>query len=159
MQRTAYDLEPVLQAVARTMQACLGFGTVVVNLHRPAWDDFETVVVVGSDEASEILLGQTSSVADRAPLLDPRFERSGGYHVKEGEYDWSQDPLTTWLPPTPDGSASADPDAWSPEDALFVPLRSAAGDILGIHPQVVGAFLAVLTQDRKARGRIGVRVA
>ncbi len=29
-------------------------------------------------------------------------------------------------------SVSADPDAWSPEDALFVPLRSAAGDILGI---------------------------
>ena len=119
----------MLQAVARTMQACLGFGTVVVNLHRPAWDDFETVVVVGSDDARDVLLGQTSSMADWAPLLDPRFERRGAYHVKDGEYDWSQDPLTTWVPTM---SASADPDAWSPEDALFVPLRSAAGDILGI---------------------------
>jgi diguanylate cyclase (GGDEF)-like protein/putative nucleotidyltransferase with HDIG domain len=132
MERTAYEVEPVLQAVARTMQACLGFGTVVVNLHRAAWDDFETVVVVGSDDAREVLLGQTSSAADWAPLLDPRFERRGAYHVKDGEYDWSQDPLTTWVPPTPDMSASSDPDAWSPEDALFVPLRSADGDVLGI---------------------------
>ncbi len=129
MERTAYEIEPVLHAVARTMQACLGFGTVVVNLHRPAWDDFETVVVVGSDDARDVLLGQTSSTADWAPLLDPRFERRGAYHVKDGEYDWSQDPLTTWVPTM---STSADPDAWSPEDALFVPLRSAAGDVLGI---------------------------
>jgi hypothetical protein len=71
MERTAYEIEPVLRAVARTMQACLGFGTVVVNLHRPAWDDFETVVVEGSGEAREVLLGQTSSVADWEPLLDP----------------------------------------------------------------------------------------
>ena len=129
MERTAYEIEPVLQAVARTMQACLGYGTVVVNLHRPAWDDFETVVIVGSDDARDVLLGQTSSTADWALLLDPRFERRGAYHVKDGEYDWSQDPLTTWVPTM---SVSADPDAWSPEDALFVPLRSAAGDILGI---------------------------
>ena len=129
MERSTYEVEPVLQAVARTMQACLGFGTVVVNLHRPAWDDFETVVIVGSDDARDVLLGQTSSTADWAPLLDPRFERRGAYHVKEGEYDWSQDPLTTWVPSM---SVSADPDAWSPEDALFVPLRSAAGDVLGI---------------------------
>src|ERR671915_2398668 len=129
MERSAYEVEPVLRAVARTMQACLGFGTVVVNLHRPAWDDFETVVVSGSDEAREALLGQTSGAADWAPLLDPRFERRGAYHVKDGEYDWSQDPLTSWIP---EGSASADPDAWSPEDALFVPLRSTAGDMLGI---------------------------
>ena len=129
MERTAYEVEPVLQAVARTMQACLGFGTVVVNLHRPAWDDFETVVVVGSGDARDALLGQTSSAEDWAPLLDPRFERRGAYHVKDGEYDWSQDTLTTWVPPM---SGSADPDGWSPEDALFVPLRSAQGDILGI---------------------------
>jgi diguanylate cyclase (GGDEF)-like protein/putative nucleotidyltransferase with HDIG domain len=76
-----------------------------------------------------VLLGQTSSTADWADLLDPRFERRGAYHVKDGEYDWSQDPLTTWVPK---GTSSADPDAWSPEDALFVPLRSAAGEVLGI---------------------------
>ena len=129
MERTAYEVAPVLGAVARTMQACLGFGTVVVNLHRPAWDDFETVFVAGSDDAREALQGQTSNAADWAPLLDPRFERRGAYLVEDGTYDWSQDSLTTWVPPV---AASSEPDAWSPEDALFVPLRSAAGDILGI---------------------------
>jgi diguanylate cyclase (GGDEF)-like protein len=129
MERTTYELEPVLRAVARTMQACLGFGTVVVNLHRPAWDDFETVVVEGSAEAREALLGQTSNAEDWAPLLDARFERRGAYLVIDGEYDWSGDRLTSWVPPV---TASTDPDAWSPEDALFVPLCSAAGDILGI---------------------------
>jgi diguanylate cyclase (GGDEF)-like protein/putative nucleotidyltransferase with HDIG domain len=129
MERTAYEIEPVLRAVARTMQACLGFGTVVVNLHRPAWDDFETVVVEGSDEAREVLLGQTSSVADWEPLLDPRFERRGAYLIEHGAFDWSQDRLTSYIPAArPDAAA----DDWHPEDALFVPLRSAAGEILGI---------------------------
>ncbi len=129
MERTAYEIEPVLRAVARTMQACLGFGAVVVNLHRPAWDDFETVVVEGSDEAREVLLGQTSSVADWEPLLDPRFERRGAYLIEHGAFDWSQDRLTSYIPAArPDAAA----DDWHPEDALFVPLRSAAGEILGI---------------------------
>ena len=58
-----YDLEPVLRAVARTTAACLGFATAVINLYRPAWDDFHTVVVEGNDQARDLLLGQ-SSVAD-----------------------------------------------------------------------------------------------
>jgi GAF domain-containing protein len=129
MERTAYEIEPVLRAVARTMQACLGFGTVVVNLHRPAWDDFETVVVEGSDVAREVLLGQTSSVADWAPLLDARFERRGAYLIEHGAFDWSQDRLTSYIPaPKPDAGAGD----WHPAAALFVPLRSADGEILGI---------------------------
>ena len=70
MPAAGYDLEPVLRAVARTTAACLGFRTTVINLHRPAWDDFQTVVVEGSDEARDALLGQTSTAADWAPLLD-----------------------------------------------------------------------------------------
>ena len=64
MPQTAYDLEPVLRAVARTTAACLGYGTAVINLYRPAWDDFHTVVVEGSDGARRLLLGQTSTADD-----------------------------------------------------------------------------------------------
>ncbi len=127
MERTVYEVEPVLRAVARTMKACLGFGTVVVNLYRPAWDDFQTVVVEGSDEARTALLGQTSNVADWSPLLDPRFERRGAYLIEHDRFDWSQDRLTSWVP-----ELAASGGDWHPEDALFVPLRSADGDILGI---------------------------
>jgi diguanylate cyclase (GGDEF)-like protein/putative nucleotidyltransferase with HDIG domain len=127
MERSTYEVEPVLQAVARTMQACLGFGTVAVNLYRLAWDDFETVVVEGNEAARELLLGQVSRAADWELLLDSRFERRGAYHVTD--FDWSQDPMTTWVPTL---APSSDPDAWSPDDALFVPLRSATGEMLGI---------------------------
>jgi diguanylate cyclase (GGDEF)-like protein/putative nucleotidyltransferase with HDIG domain len=127
MERSTYEVEPVLQAVARTMQACLGFRTVAVNLYRLAWDDFETVVVVGNDAARELLLGQISRAADWEQLLDPRFERRGAYLVVD--FDWSQDQMRTFVPAV---APSSDPDAWSPDDALFVPLRSAAGEILGI---------------------------
>jgi diguanylate cyclase (GGDEF)-like protein len=127
MSSSGYDLEPVLRTVARTTAACLGFGTAVINLYRPAWDDFHTVVVEGSEEASRLLLGQSSTAEDWALLLDERYERRGAYVLQD--FDWSQDRMATYVPPI---AASTDPDAWHPDDALFVPLRSSAGEILGI---------------------------
>jgi diguanylate cyclase (GGDEF)-like protein len=127
MSSTGYELEPVLRTVARTTAACLGFGTAVINLYRPAWDDFETVVVEGSEEASRLLLGQCSTAEDWAPLLDDRFERRGAYVLQD--FDWSQDRMATYVPPI---AASSDPDRWQPDDALFVPLRSSRGELLGI---------------------------
>jgi diguanylate cyclase (GGDEF)-like protein len=134
---TGYELEPVLRTVARTTAACLGFGTAVINLYRPAWDDFSTVVVEGNEDARGLLLGQTSTADDWAPLLDARFERRGAYVVQD--FDWSQDRMATYVPPI---AASEDPDRWQPEDALFVPLRSSAGELLGI-----------LSVDEPASGR------
>ena len=49
--------------------------------------------------------------------------------IEYGSYDWSQDHLTSYVP---QAVASADPGAWHPEDAMFVPLRSVAGELLGI---------------------------
>jgi diguanylate cyclase (GGDEF)-like protein/putative nucleotidyltransferase with HDIG domain len=126
---TGYDLEPVLRAVARTTAACLGYGTAVINLYRPAWDDLHTVVVEGSERARSLLLGQTSTADDWVDLLDERFERRGAYLIEHGAFDWTTDRLTTYIPP---GTPSEDPDAWHPEDALFVLLRSGAGELLGI---------------------------
>ena len=45
--RTGDSLTPVLEAIARVIAGSLGFATVAVNLHRPAFDDFEVVVVHG----------------------------------------------------------------------------------------------------------------
>jgi hypothetical protein len=127
--QTAYDLEPVLRAVARTTAAHLGYGTAVINLYRPASDDFHTVVVEGSDEARRLLRGQTSTADDWVDLLDARFERRGAYRIDHGAFDWTADRLTSYIPA---GAPSDDPDAWHPEDALFVLLRSGAGELLGI---------------------------
>jgi diguanylate cyclase (GGDEF)-like protein len=129
MLSTGYDLEPVLRAVARTTAACLGFGTAVINLYRPAWDDFHTVVVEGNEEARRLLLGQASVADDWEHLLDDRFERRGAYLIRHGELDWAEDRLTTYIPAV---QLPVDPDGWHPEDALFVPLRSTTGEMLGI---------------------------
>jgi hypothetical protein len=58
--RAGGDLQPVLAAVAFAVRRATGFGTVVINLHRPAWDDFEVVVVEGSEEARAVLIGATT---------------------------------------------------------------------------------------------------
>jgi diguanylate cyclase (GGDEF)-like protein/putative nucleotidyltransferase with HDIG domain len=127
--RAPYELGSVLRQIAATTARSLGFRTTVINLHRPAWDDFQTVVVQGSEAARRVLLGQTSSWEDWMPLLDARFERGGAYFIAHDAFDWSQDALVSYVPELDriDG-----PDAWHPEDALFVPLRSGAGEILGI---------------------------
>src|SRR5206468_7392368 len=72
--------------------------------------------------------GSRGSWSDWAPLLDERFKRRGAYFVRAGEHDWSGDMLVV----TPDIPVSDDPNAWHPEDALFVPLTRSDGHLLGI---------------------------
>jgi diguanylate cyclase (GGDEF)-like protein/putative nucleotidyltransferase with HDIG domain len=127
--RSGGDLQRLLDDVAAVISRALGFGTVVVNLHRPAWDDFEVVAVHGSAEAGEVLLGTTASWQDWQGLLDPRFERHGAYVILDGQYDWSAGAVS-YVPPA-ETEAPA-PDAWRPEDGLMVPLRASTGRLVGI---------------------------
>jgi diguanylate cyclase (GGDEF)-like protein/putative nucleotidyltransferase with HDIG domain len=128
--RAGGDLEPLLEGIARVISVSLGFGTVVVNLHRPAWDDFEVVVVHGTDdEARRVLLGTSQPWDVWQALLDPRFERAGAYLVPDGEFDWDRQAPVSYVPPA---SGDPGPGDWRPEDALFVPLRSSTGRLLGI---------------------------
>ncbi|HEU4977724.1 MAG TPA: diguanylate cyclase [Solirubrobacteraceae bacterium] len=122
------DLRPLLEAIAQAVGDSLGFGAVVVNLHRPEWDDYEVVVVHGSEGARSQLLGQTTTREDWAPLLDSRFRRGDAYLIPHGEYDWD-DGMAAYIPPA---SGDGGPDAWHPEDALMLPLRSSGGQLLGI---------------------------
>src|SRR5437762_167317 len=46
--RSEQDIVSVLDAVTATIAAWLGFRSVVVNLYRPAWDDFICASVHGS---------------------------------------------------------------------------------------------------------------
>ena len=123
------SLPEVLNAIAGTIADSLGYKVVVVNLYRPAWDDFQVTTVRDyNQEAVEQLLGTRGGWHAWAPLLDDRFKRGGVYFVPAGEYDWQNDMLSI----TPDIPVSDDPNAWHPEDALFVPLRRNDGHLLGI---------------------------
>jgi diguanylate cyclase (GGDEF)-like protein len=126
--RAREDLPALLDAVARTIGESLGYRTVAVNLYRPQWDDFEVTTVHGNEDARDVLLGNTRPGDDWTVLLSERFERHGAYVVPAGAVDWDS------LGPSyvPKGSRPSHPDAWDPEDALFVPMRDQRGLLLGI---------------------------
>jgi diguanylate cyclase (GGDEF)-like protein len=126
--RAREDLPALLDAVARTIGESLGYHTVAVNVYRSAWDDFEVTTVYGNEEARTMLLGNARPGDDWTVLLSERFERKGAYVVPSGSVDWES------LGPSyvPKGEPSTDPDAWDPEDALFVPMRDQQGRLLGI---------------------------
>jgi diguanylate cyclase (GGDEF)-like protein len=122
------DLDNVLPAVAATIAEALGWGTVVISLYRPAFDDFLVSTVHGSEEARQTLLGRSRTLEQWTPLLTPEFERHGCFLLPWDEFDWSVDVTISYVPPT---APVDEPDAWHPEDALFVPLRHGSGQVLG----------------------------
>ena len=126
--RAREDLPALLEAVVRTIGESLGYRTVAVNLYRPQWDDFEVTTVYGNEEAKAVLLGQARPGDDWTVLLAEHFEHRGAYVVPSGAVDWDS------LGPSyvPEGGRACHPDAWDPEDALFVPMRDQRGLLLGI---------------------------
>ena len=128
--RDESDLHEVLEDVARTIGEVLGYGAVVVNVYRPAFDDMLTAAAVGSEESLRQLLGTVSPNDAWTLLLADRFRRrQGAYFVPDGEFDWSSLGIETYVP---DIEPSDDPDAWQAGDALFVPLRDARHQLLGV---------------------------
>jgi diguanylate cyclase (GGDEF)-like protein len=126
--RAEENLPDLLAAIARTIAESLGYETVVINLYRPAWDDFTVTTVHGSLAARAALMGQVRSVAEWDALLCDRFCRRGAYVVRAGEYDWEQMGFSYVPAVEPGGTA----DGWHPEDALFLPMRHSGGDLLGV---------------------------
>ena len=126
--RAEGDLPALLTAIARTISDSLGFETVVINLYRPAWDDFCVTTVVGDERARTSLLGQVRGHSEWEPLLVERFCRRGAFVVPKGAYDWGASGPSY----VPDVEPGAGTGAWQPEDALFLPMRHADGHLLGI---------------------------
>jgi diguanylate cyclase (GGDEF)-like protein len=126
--RAEEELPELLAAIARTIADSLGYETVVINLYRPAWDDFTVTTVHGSAAVREALLGQVRPIADWDALLSERFDRRGAYVVPAGAYDWDNAGYS-YVPPVEPGQGDA---AWHPEDALFLPMRHADGHLLGV---------------------------
>jgi diguanylate cyclase (GGDEF)-like protein len=126
--RSVEEVPELLDAIARTISDALGFRTVVINLYRPAWDDFVVTTVYGNDAAREMLLGTRRTLAEWDDLISDRLNRRGAYVVLAGTYDWSDDSESY----IPELEPSDDEGAWHPEDALFLPLRHSSGHLLGI---------------------------
>jgi diguanylate cyclase (GGDEF)-like protein len=127
--RTEQDLGALLPAIAAEVSEALGYRTVVMSVYRAAWDDFRVETVHGSVEGRQTLLGAERTWDEWEPLFDPKFERKGCYFLPWDEFDWSADATLSFIP---DLEVVDAPDAWHPEDALFVPLRHSDGHLLGI---------------------------
>jgi diguanylate cyclase (GGDEF)-like protein len=127
--RDEADLQEVLEDVCRTIGELLGYRAVVVNVYRPAFDDMLTSAVVGSEESVSALIGKSSPRETWVPLLDERFARRGAYFVPGGEFDWEGLGVDSYVPRI---APSDDPNAWTAEDALFVPLRDPKGLLIGV---------------------------
>ena len=123
------DLDSMLSTIVRTVAEALEFRTVVLNLYRPAFDDFCVTTVHGSKEARDALLGSTYVWESWQQLLVDQFRHDGAYLIPHGSFDWSADIGDRYVPQL---SAPEDPDAWHPEDELFVPFEDSEGSIVGI---------------------------
>jgi diguanylate cyclase (GGDEF)-like protein len=127
--RDEADLQEVLEDVCQTIAELLGYRAVVVNVYRPAFDDMLTSAAVGSEDSVQELVGKSSPRSTWVPLLDARFERRGAFFVPGGEFDWDGLGVHSYVPRI---DPSDDPDAWTAEDALFVPLRDPKGLLIGV---------------------------
>jgi diguanylate cyclase (GGDEF)-like protein len=128
--RSGADVGSVLDTIARAVSDTLGFQTVVLNVYRPEWDDFYVETVYGSALVRKALLGQVYDWDSWKPLLHPKFLRAGAYFIPNDAFDWSQHGGARFVP---DGQPLDDtPEAWHPNDELFVPLERSDGEILGV---------------------------
>jgi diguanylate cyclase (GGDEF)-like protein len=125
--RTEDDLRAVLERIAEVVSDHLGWRTVVINLHRRAWDDFEAAIVHGSVSAREALLGTTQTWTDWAPLFRDRYERRGAHFIP-GEA--GQFPGVVFH--EPDLPPPTHPDDWRSDDLLCVLMRGGDGEVAGI---------------------------
>ena len=112
--RDEEGLQEVLEDVCRTIAELVGYREVVVNVYRPAFDDMITSAAVGSEESVREQLGRRTPRKAWVPLLDRRFARRGAFFLQGADVD------------------PREPDAWTPDDALFVPLRDPKGLLLGV---------------------------
>jgi len=121
------DLVSLLDATAEAISRCLGFSGVVINLYRPAWDDFIVTTSLSRHSEASVLLSTTNRLEDFSPLLDERFDHSGAYLARvDVEQTGLQDVFV------PDLAPVDDPELWGPRDWLLVPMRRSSGEIAGI---------------------------
>ncbi len=119
---------PVLEALADTIRRELSFQVVCVNLLDEDRRELRVVVVLGDDEAEGTLLGTVNPWDEWQSLIESEHQRCGAVWLPAGSYDWSSN-TAMW---TPAAAAALESGAWHPLDMLLLPLRSAAGDVLGV---------------------------
>ncbi|SDN19682.1 Signal transduction histidine kinase [Nocardioides szechwanensis] len=124
------DVESVLLAVAEGVAQAVGFEVAAISyltrdLH------FQVAAVAGSAEARELLLGARVPLSAMESELELAEQWGSLLFIPAERLNGE---VLGWIPPevVPDGDSEPDPDRWRPEDTLRSPLRSPAGELLGL---------------------------
>lgn len=119
------DTTDVLEEIANGVHEVLGYGLAAIS--ELEGDTLVMVVVAGPEDARKQILGR------RTPAVNILDEYRAADHwgilryVPHGRMDPAH-LIDAW---TPDIEPSDDADAWHPDDALYAPLYSATGELLG----------------------------
>lgn len=122
------SLPIILATVAETIRAVAGFEAVVINLYRPAWDDYEVVLVLGSEESRVALDGKTVPSETWNRLFSLEQQTLPGVFLLDETSTFWDDVEDAFIPDIP---PSDDPDGWQANDGLIVFLREPIGTPLG----------------------------
>jgi diguanylate cyclase (GGDEF)-like protein len=122
-------LPSFLETVAEIVCQTAGFSAVVVNLFRPARDDYEVALVIGQEESVTALMGTATPRARFRRIFAEAEQRLPGVFFLAEESDFWNDLDDVF---TPDLSKSKDADAWRSGDGLLVFLSDSEGAPLGL---------------------------
>jgi diguanylate cyclase (GGDEF)-like protein len=123
------NVDDVLRTVVETVHSAAGFEVVVFNRYRPAWDDYEVVLVIGPTYAQALMHTRKSREKFEEQLLTSEYEIHPGTYLIPGSAEvWAD--LDDYVTPSP--KRPTIPGGWDPEDALLVQLRDSKGEPLGI---------------------------
>lgn len=119
------DLSEVLDEIARGVVEVLGYG--IAAIARLEGEVFVMTTVAGSEEVREQIIGRRTPVAS----IFNEFAQADEWGVlRFVPHDRMPDALeeSAWVP---EFEPDQGPDAWHPLDALYAPLYSATGQLLG----------------------------
>jgi diguanylate cyclase (GGDEF)-like protein len=123
------DLPGALQGCVEGLAAVLDVRAVAINLHRPAWDDFEIAAIHAPPDIIEALRGGSVPRQTIERLLDPTFEVGGAYFIPAGAIDEAELGGPSAVIPRDDRPDH--PNRWEEDDEFIVPIRAADGSLLG----------------------------
>jgi sugar diacid utilization regulator len=122
------SLSAVLAAVAKAVRETSGFNAVVVNLYRPAWDDYAVVLVLASSEAEAALLDTTMPAAILKQLIGTqRADIPGTFFLPGDGTNWDDVPASF----VPNLASSDNANAWQAEDSVLALLTDSQAEPLG----------------------------
>lgn len=161
------DLPGALQPVVAQLARVLDVRAVAINLHRPAWDDFEIVAIHAPPEIVEALHGGHVPRATVERLLDPAFDVGGAFFIPAGSI--AEDDLAGVSAVIPRDDRPDRPDRWREDDELVIPIRDPDGElrgfvavdepISGIRPGPDEIAVAVAVTEAAAAAVVGAQQA